>query len=162
MLAGLPATGKSSFAHFLSREVGFAPYDLERYPQGWFRPELHGDWEQDRAVFVYKLGQQHPAGVVLDWGFPLDFLPWVEELERAGVQCVWLTGDREGLRERFIMRGGIPVHCFDAQVARIELAGLPGNHAWPTVVTLDAAGNAPMWEAVWHQLTFIRAFAQHS
>lgn len=159
LLAGLPGTGKSSFAHFLACEVGFAPYDLERYPQGWLRPELHGDWERDRAVFVCKLRRQHPAGVVLDWGFPPKCLPWIEELEFAGVQCVWLTGDRKRLRERFIMRGGIPVHCFDGQLAAIEVAGLPGNRAWPTIVTLDAAGNSPTWKTVWQQLTCLKAFA---
>lgn len=152
LIAGLPATGKSSFTSFLSAEFGSVAYDLERYPEGWPNPELHHQWEASRSLFVSSLVQAHPAGVALDWGFPPVCLSWVEQLEAAGVSCIWFTGDLMRLRERFIARGTIPVDCFDAQVAAIKRAGLPGQHSWPVFNMLDRSGSSPCWEEIWRQI----------
>jgi hypothetical protein len=157
LITGLPATGKSSFARFLFQKHGFAVYDVERYPEGWARPELYPEWREDRAGFALRLREQHPSGVVLDWGFPPACLPRVEELEGAGVQCAWCTGDRDKLRARFVARGGVPVEDFDTQLDNIDRAGLPGHRKWPTIVTLDAEGRAPDWEDVWHELVRLTA-----
>ncbi len=152
LITGLPATGKSHFAQFLAREEKFASYDMERYPDGWALPELHRDWEHNRALFVAKLRQRHPEGAVLDWGFPPNCLPWVKELEEVGAQCIWFTGDRERLRERFIARGGQPVQCFDTQIRNIDDARLPDNLTWLAIETLNAQGHTPAWETVWHRI----------
>jgi hypothetical protein len=37
LLSGIPATGKSSFARYLSLEHSFAHYDLESYPLAMIR-----------------------------------------------------------------------------------------------------------------------------
>lgn len=152
LVTGLPGTGKTSFARFVRGQAGLSTYDFENYPRGWARPELHGCWENDRILFVSRLQHEHPEGVVLDWGFPPSCLNMVEELEQAGVQIVWFTGDRAQLRQRFIARATIPVHCFDTQVTRIEQAGLPGGRPWTVMETLDVQGRSPRWRDVWEQI----------
>jgi hypothetical protein len=124
LLSGILATGKSTFAHHLACEHGFAHYDLERYPRGWPRPELKGMWDADRSAFIAQVRQHHDR-IALDWGFPVSCLSWVEELPNCGVKLVWFDGDIVIAREIFVQRSGIAVEEFDKQVAEIRKAKFP-------------------------------------
>ena len=126
LLSGVPAVGKSSFGRYLAREHAFAHYDLECYPRGWPHPELKPVWDSSRASFVAQLKGLHDR-VVLDWGFPVNAVPWVRELLAAGVRLVWFAADTGKARELFLQRGGIAVANFDAQVRGIEQASLPNS-----------------------------------
>jgi hypothetical protein len=126
LLAGIPATGKSSFGSYLARLHSFAHYDLECYPHGWPHPELKPQWDSSRARFVKALQKIH-SRTALDWGFPVTCLPWVRELQDAGTRLIWFTGDEARARETFIARGGIDVQKFDDQLMAIHEARLPSS-----------------------------------
>ena len=139
LLAGIPATGKSTFARHLARKHGFAHYDLECYPPSWPRPKLKDFWDTDRAAFVSQLRLNHDR-VVLDWGFPVCCLPRVEELRVQGVKLIWFDGHIERARETFVQRGGIDVSNFDKQVEQVQQAGYPGSLNCLTIPALSARG----------------------
>lgn len=125
LLSGIPATGKSTFARYLSREHGFAHYDLECHPLGWPHPELKAVWDNSRYAFVTQLRQYHDR-IVLDWGFPVSYLTWVKELQKEGVRLIWFAGDLARARKVFISRGGNKeLEIFDQQVTSIQEANYP-------------------------------------
>lgn len=139
LLSGVPATGKSKFAHHLAREHGFAHYDLECYPRGWPQPELKEIWETDRTAFVMQIRQNHDR-VALDWGFPVSCLSWVKQLRDQDVQLIWFDGDLDRAREVFVRRGGIDVTNFDKQVEEIQRAAYPGSLNCLVIPALSASG----------------------
>ena len=122
-LAGIPATGKTSFGRYLSREHGFAHYDLECFHRGWPVPSLHEMWASSPYEFARRALASH-GRVAIDWGFPVGCLNMVAELKRAGARVVWFNGHIAHARLLFVHRGGIPVAAFDAQVN-------PDPGCWP-------------------------------
>ncbi len=123
-LAGIPATGKSSFGRYLAREYGFVHYDLECFPRGWPVPSFHEVWASSPYEFARRALSAH-SRVAIDWGFPVGCLNIVDELKKAGARLVWFTGDITHARLLFVSRGGIPVENFDSQVTQIKAANLP-------------------------------------
>ena len=139
LLAGFPATGKSTFGQYLAREHGFAHYNLECDALSWPCPNLKGEWDSSRQAFVSALKERHHR-VVLDWGFPVHYLSWVNELLSAGVKVVWFSGNLLHLRRVFIARGRGEVAQFDAQVRAIQEAGLPGSLCCISIVAITGIG----------------------
>jgi hypothetical protein len=140
MLSGIPATGKSEFGRYLAREHGFAHYDLECHPGGWPHPELMATWCSNRAAFAFSIRQWHER-VVLDWGFPISHISWVNELRANGVRLVWFDGDIGKARSAFEQRRSKgPVEGFDLQVAAIQQAGYPAALNCVVVPGLSAVG----------------------
>ena len=139
LLSGIPATGKSTFARYLAREHGFAHYDLECYPRGWPHPGLRGTWEASRPAFVAQVRQLNDR-IALDWGFPVNYHSWVEELESHGVRLIWFDGDVARARKVFVKRGGLAVADFDGQVRAVLEAGYPASLGCVVVPALAASG----------------------
>ena len=139
LLAGVPASGKSTFGRHLSRAHDFAHYDLECYPRGWPHPELKSFWDTSLAVFISQIKQYHPR-VALDWGFPVHCLPVVRELQHQRVRLLWFQADVSQARKVFVERGGIALSNFDKQVADIGKAGYPKTLACEVVETLSNGG----------------------
>ena len=153
LVAGLPATGKSTLCERMQAKLGFAHYDME-HPERWPRPELHQTWQVDIPAFVHEVGRYHRGKVVLDWGFPTHCIGMVEQLEQSGVHVVWLTGDPNELRKSFVLRGGIPIECFETQIRDIEAANLPGKRGWTVIRTVDSKGHRKSAEVVLMALKF--------
>ena len=139
LFSGIPASGKSSFCRFLCREHSFVHYDLECWPRGWPHPEFKEIWDRSRVEFVNKLMSTH-SRVALDWGFPINCISWVKELEMAGVQLIWFDADTTKARESFIARGGISISDFDDQVGKILAAKLPDCLTTKIINTLSTSG----------------------
>lgn len=140
VLAGLPATGKTGFARHLAEHHGFVHYDVERHPEGWPRPELRPYLDASPRRFLQVLRRRH-ARIVLDWGFPTAQRPIIDGLRVCGARIVWFSADVALARRAFARRGGISLDRFDAQIAAIRAAGLPGMMPCRIVETL-AAGEA--------------------
>ncbi len=151
LLSGVPATGKSTFGRYLSREHGFAHYDLECHPRGWPHPDLKPTWEASRQAFVAELKQHHKR-VALDWGFPVHCLPIVNELRGQGVRLIWFDGDRSRARSVFQERGGLALSDFETQVAAIDTAGYPARLNCVVVQALSAEGAFMEARAIEHRV----------
>ena len=140
LLSGMPATRKSTFGRYLAREHGFAHYDLECDPSGWPRPELEHTWNNDRSAFVAHVRQQR---TVLNRGFPVHCLPWVNELRGLGVRLIWFDGDIPSAQKEFEKRADPrkgSVGNFKNQIEEIRKAGFPASLDCVVVPALSARG----------------------
>ena len=95
LLAGIPATGKSTFADWLVDLHAYTRCPTGREPGAAFFSEV----EATRA--------RH-ADVVIDWGFPVAQLPIVGRWVDGGVEPWWFDGDRDAALEVFLGRRGHP------------------------------------------------------
>lgn len=81
----------------------------------------------DPETFLKRISGSAP--VVLDWGFPPEYLGIVRRLKTLAVRTWWLGGDWDRARIEFEgreiakARAGqqpIPIECFDIQRAKVE------------------------------------------
>lgn len=109
LIAGIPATGKSTFSHWLVQHHEYVrcPTGVEPGPR--FLAEIVHARAQD-------------PNVVIDWGFPVAALPTVTDLISDGVQPWWFDGDRDAALQCFLDRPGHPAtrSDWDRQLAGIE------------------------------------------
>jgi hypothetical protein len=125
----------------LAREHRFAHYDIECYPKSWPHPELYRPFLKDRHDFVKRLRERHDR-TVLDWGFPVRCLSWVDELRTCGVRLVWFSGDIARAREEFKKRDDrkSSVDNFNKQVTAIQREGYPASLDCLIVPALSPGG----------------------
>jgi len=129
LVAGIPATGKSSFSEYLHREWGYVHLDFDRLLQGqaeWPSPDLFGVLRGSPSRFIETLADRHGHAVV-DWGFPLENLVVVRSMLSVGAKFVWFDGDIGAAKGAFARREaakpngtGQPIENFDHQVAAIK------------------------------------------
>jgi hypothetical protein len=120
LVAGTPASGKTSFGDYLRDKKHFLHVDMEEFEGSYF----HAVWAaalrlKDMSLFLNTL-KERSHNTVLSWGFHLDDLQIVADLKRAGVRLWWFQADEARARERFISRGGDSIEAFDAQMKRIK------------------------------------------
>jgi hypothetical protein len=154
LIAGIPATGKSHFGQWLSREHGYVHVDVEKA----CRLEILGlraTWDAcfqsgDASPFVADL-RALGSPVAVDWGFPPDLLHIVRALKREGVGVWWFDGDRARAREEFVKRGTVPVANFDAQMPRIEFrwAEIRDAFGLNRIDVLASSGQRMSPEEIW-------------
>ncbi|MEQ1598533.1 MAG: hypothetical protein ABL880_04110 [Methylotenera sp.] len=118
LFAGLPGSGKSTFAEWLSREKNYFYVDMER--GGLDTLEIREIWNQfedgsNESAFLNYLRDQK-KDIVLDWNFPPQSLDLVQRLKENGIEVWWFDGDRLSARKRFLERNTEPVANFDAHV----------------------------------------------
>ena len=116
LLAGIPATGKSTFGNWISKEKRFSHEDLERH-------QNHLEWLERKSPrrFIDELRAGRPD-FILDWGFPPNdhYFAKVRGLLAAGMTPWWFDGDREAAHASFLERGTVGGAAWDAQIAQIE------------------------------------------
>lgn len=122
-IAGIPATGKSTFGRWLQKERGFLHVDVEA-PGVLYRLQLESPWlklfqENSASAFISQL-RQLATDVVLDWGFPPTYLPQVTLLQKEGVEAWWFTAQTDIARARFVERGTVPLRAFEVQMSAIQ------------------------------------------
>jgi adenylate kinase family enzyme len=120
LVAGTPASGKTSFGDYLRDKKHFLHVDIEEFEGSYF----HSVWVaalrlKDVSLFLITL-KERSTNTILSWGFHLDDLKIAADLKRAGVRLWWFEADEARARERFIARGGVSIDVFDAQMKRIK------------------------------------------
>ena len=120
LVAGTPASGKTSFGDYLQDKKHFLHVDIEAFEGSY----LHSVWVaslklKDMSLFLNTLKERTP-NAVLSWGFHLDDLQIVADLKRAGVKLWWFEADEARARERFVARNGVALEVFEAQMKRIR------------------------------------------
>lgn len=120
LVAGTPASGKTSFGDYLRDKKHFLHVDIEEFEGSY----LHSVWVaalrlKDMSLFLNTL-KERTHNAVLTWGFHIDDLQVVADLKKAGVRIWWFEADEARAREKFIARGGGSIEVFDAQMKRIN------------------------------------------
>lgn len=109
LVAGIPASGKTTFARWLVRHYGYV-----RCPSG----------EEPGPAFSTEIAEARSAhaDVVIDWGFAISDLPKVSALIADGVQGWWFDGDHGAALAAFLARRGHPgaKTAWDTQIASID------------------------------------------
>lgn len=117
LFAGIPASGKSTFARWLASEKGYRHLDVDFA-------------EADFDEWMNKVRRSQWNGVI-DWGFPPHCLDLVSSLVELGVEPWWFDGERDAARQSFLARLGRGEHpsqleAYEHQMAEIEAA-------WPDI-----------------------------
>ena len=93
LVAGIPAAGKSAFSEYLHRERGWLHLDIDDLvgrSKPWPSVALQQSWNEaiqtnDPAVLVQAC-RQTTKNVVIDWGFPIQRIPFVRGLAAQGMR----------------------------------------------------------------------------
>jgi hypothetical protein len=120
-LAGVPATGKSHFGEWCSREYGALHLDRE-LPEVSRRTELRAAWEalarrdaRPLADALVRLTQL----AILNWGYPADDSRLPEALRDAGFELWWFHASPSAARAAFAQRRTGELGNFDSQMGAI-------------------------------------------
>ena len=137
LIAGIPATRKTTLGDYLQAERGFLHLDFEA-TNSW-PSEIQRKWgsQLDRLNFLKNPG----TPLVITWGFmpgtPDEMT--VREFQDLGFKFIWFDGNREAARREFIKRGTVPVEALDNQMMRINNLDLDSFN--PIIVnTFDGDG----------------------
>jgi hypothetical protein len=121
LIAGIPASGKTSFGDYLRDAKHFLHVDLEA-PDEFFISVLDESVRVGQVQVFLDVLKQNATNVVLTWGFhPGDF-NIIQVLKSAEVELWWFDADEDAAREQFLARGTAPFASFLAQLSRINTA----------------------------------------
>src|SRR5215204_99584 len=119
LLSGIPASGKTNFGRWLASEKSFIHYDVEHDQTsgrlagaGLLRP-WYACFQTGDALPLVEALRNSNRPIVWDWGFPVQSLPIVEVMKRAGFTLWWFDADPSTARAAFLARG-------DAHIATIS------------------------------------------
>jgi len=126
LIAGISASGKSTFGKWLADTKGFIHVDMElpdTEPYSWGRNGLRKEWEafckgSDRDSLIREI-KGRASSVVLNWGFPPRMLSVVSALKASGVSLWWFNGDRVVARSLFEVRATQRLSASDSQCRRL-------------------------------------------
>lgn len=147
LLSGFPSVGKSQLVNAAASQ-GILAVNLEAKPHEPYSLEKAGlrkawdDFTQgDDVAFIHTLRELPSELILLEWGFPLGLITWVERLHRAGVDTWWLDGDSTAAR-RYHADAGKNLPAFDRQVADIKAheGGLKSFYGSRRIMRLSADG----------------------
>jgi hypothetical protein len=136
LLAGLPATGKSSFGNWLEQHKGYFHLDFDEediVQRRGFGQAQDLLWHQHQAASLLQGLIARDQPIVLSWGFAPHFLPTVRQVLNYGFVPVWFTATPATARQAFIARGGIDIKYFDQYMAQMtplkpEILAMFGGH----------------------------------
>jgi hypothetical protein len=128
-VAGIPASGKSHFGEWLQATQGYLHIDAEVAGGQLDALALHKIWDAalhstNARPFVDAVRTLDRA-IILNWGFPPSYLPFIASLRSAGFSPWWFDADVSAARTGYCQAGRSPV-AFDGQLAEIRAA-------WPAI-----------------------------
>lgn len=120
LLAGIGATGKSSYGRWLEAERGFWHIDVENYTpnerafvEAWWRLCNGRAAPEDITAAAER-------PIVIDWGFPPSAFQMVDRIKGFDIPIWWFDGDRDAARASFIKRRTEDVASFDRYLAELQ------------------------------------------
>jgi hypothetical protein len=126
LVAGVPATGKTTVGDYLKNNHNFIHFDVESEdadPRTSHLRKLF--WEANINQFLDELGTD--KGVVITWGFVCDdpnSLHIIKKLQEHGFRFIWFFAEEPLARIAFLKRmeesGWGDINAFDIQMRRIE------------------------------------------
>lgn len=158
LVAGIPATGKSHLGRWLAREQGFVHVDVEEAGRlravGLERVWQETFTEDDGSSLVAALKSLGPR-VVLDWGFPPNWLHIVEDFKDGGAELWWFDADHVEARDEFVKRGTVPEAALDHQMNAIRWNWDDIHELFhPNILlVLGPDGRRMEPEAIWESMT---------
>jgi hypothetical protein len=116
LVAGIPASGKSSYCRWLATNFNYRHLDVDL--------ESVGNTSFDLGFEIESM-RRSPENAVLDWGFPMSWLAVVTDLSTRGFEYWWFDGDRRAARQAFLQRRMLGTHNatlddFERQMKDIE------------------------------------------
>ena len=144
-IAGIPASGKSHFGKWLEANHGYLHIDAE-LPGRLDALGLHGVWDaaltRTDARLLVDAFRDKGRTIILNWGFPPAFLPFITSLRSAGFSLWWFDSDVSAARIAYCEVGRAPM-SFEGQVAKITAAWPEIQHVFvPNIVrVLEADGS---------------------
>jgi hypothetical protein len=123
LLAGLPATGKSSFGNWLEQNKGYFHLDFDEediIQQRGFGHAQDRLWHHEDATPLWDGIVARHQPIVLTWGFAPQFLPLVKQLLTWGFVPAWFAASRSAARRAVIKRGGMDVKYFDRYMELLQ------------------------------------------
>ncbi len=115
LIAGTPATRKSTYCGWLRAAKGFIVLDLARDSQAV-------DEEIAEAGSLTAFVQGLPRRTVIDWGFPAGSIPAIYLLKEAGVELWWFDGDHDAARAACLELGKGSLDDFERQSENVAEA----------------------------------------
>ena len=126
-LAGVPATGKSTYGNWLEQAHAFVHVDLEESQTDPTKRIVQSlMWKEPERILKY-LDTLH-RDVVLNQGFPPgeQSIAYLQQLRERGIVLWWFNGERQAARHEFEKRNqqygphAIDIRAFDYQMDQIE------------------------------------------
>jgi hypothetical protein len=129
LISGIPGAGKSYFGRWLEAHHGYVHVDVEKEGQ-LASHHLTKAWNccfshPNVGPFV-KVLHRLAEHVVVNWGFPPQFLDVVQRFKVAGLVPWWFDADHAAARRAFVARGDVPIQAFEIQMAAIR-------EQWPRI-----------------------------
>jgi hypothetical protein len=158
LIAGIPATGKSHFGRWVANQHGYVHVDVEE-PGRLEALHLVLTWNAcfDAGAVSGLLDSLRALGprVVLDWGFPPEWLQVVRKMRDGGMDIWWFDGDRGRAREEFINRATVSLPNFDEQMEKIRACWEDIRDLFRTnrIDVIGPSGQRMPPEEIWQRIT---------
>jgi hypothetical protein len=120
---------------------------------------IHTEWDQviakGRAERLAAATEGLSQPVVINWGFPPNYLYVVRAMQVAGMGVWWIHANREAARSAFIRRGGIDPRSFEQQMDQIDQHWLIIEHIFSGRIIdgLNPSGEQRHPEEMWAEIS---------
>jgi adenylate kinase family enzyme len=143
LIAGVPATGKTTIGNYLRDNSNFRHFDVESEESN---PNINQlgklFWGLEVDKFLEQV-EENGKNIVITWGFVCDHphsLNIIKALQEKGFEFIWFYADEPIARFAFLRRGTGDIQDFDIQMERIKKLDLAIFNKPTIITTLDKNG----------------------
>lgn len=143
IVAGVPATGKTTIGNYLKEKFNFRHFDVESdeaNPDVSIIGKLF--WELEIDKFLEQI-EKDGKDIVITWGFVCDdqrSLIILNMLQKKGFKFIWFYAEEPVARVAFLERGTGNIQDFNRQMDRIKKLNLSIFSDPIIITTLDRTG----------------------
>ncbi len=125
LIAGIPGAGKSTFCERFAAHKGWLHLDIDWLGRSkpWPNEKLQQTWSVaiqtgDPAIFIRAC--KEIGDVIIDWGFPIQYISFVQKLAARGFKIFWFDADVQAARRVFANRATVSLTAFDQQMSALN------------------------------------------